>query len=617
MIIESNKYLNFYKLLNFDNLLVDSDNYDQKKKNKYNPSEYNNKRNNNTYNNLSKRRSSTHMNSSPRTHEKDENIRKNTQKKKVESFDSLNDSSSYNDDSINENELVVHNNPFDKKNREKKNYGNLEDNKFYDFNIIKYLMKYKNVVSNLNQDHFNKKDYSNESEGEVNDFVKLDQSNINSRGSYTSSHYNKGDVTNSSYDKSNSYSDDDYNDSDTSKFQENRYKHSYKNVKYNKSSDDYENDSNSSSNNNNNNNTYSDDDFNSYNRNRRNTQRKSKQMKNERFQKKNKKKNKIDQEDSTMSDEYNMNNDLYSNEYTNRSIFNDILHKAKKRKRFYDLISNINRMKNTFNVNNINKNKTIDFNYIENIDTISYFISIYNSEHIFQFDYYFLKFIAEICTTYNNYIKSYLININNNNNNNNNLKYRREDLDKIINQVEHFLNEVTKLIYVYTWCILYIFGHSYSYVKYAKYFYQKKSFFLLDKKPHFIFNQFSYVTQESFDNISHQNSNSNSNINEKDDIYKIKKNNNNINNEDHFDYRKHLYNNYNDDIPINHFFNPSNIVENLKYNYELKRNTSEFDNFNFNNLIHIYKNSYFQNIVDKLQLNLKFIDHILFTLDIY
>ncbi|CRG97039.1 conserved Plasmodium protein, unknown function [Plasmodium gallinaceum] len=436
MKLESNKYLNFYKLLNYGNFPY-NENYE----------------NNNIYDKNEKKKNSINVNSLF-NHE-------------------INVSDSYDNNSYEE---VLNN-------QNEKNPNNLKDTNFYEIDIIKYLMKYKDNVSNFSQGEFSKEDYS-----DSNDYVS-DESYV---------------IDENKNDKRENIQRD-------------------KNER-NESEDEIHNKNNDKNN------------------------------------EESKKTKKIFHR---LSDEYNLNHDAYQKTYTNKSIFNDILEKAKTKKAFYEFISKINKLKNSFDINDINKNKSIDTCYIENIDTISYFISIYNSDYIFQFDYFFLKFVAEITSTYNNYIKSYLMNSND-------IKSKKEELDKTINRLNIFLNEIIKLIYVYTWCLLYIFGHSYSYVKYAKYFYQKRSFFVLENKDQFIFNNFNYFTQEA----------SNSS-----------------------------------DLYMKSFYNPSNIVENLKYNYELKDNKEEFENFNFNNFLHIYKKSYFQNIVDKLHLNLKFIENILFTMN--
>ncbi|SBS91283.1 conserved Plasmodium protein, unknown function, partial [Plasmodium malariae] len=541
---KNNKYLNFYKLLNFDSCTT-----------------YNNEKNYefNKYQDFNFSKIS--MNS------------KRRRDKKCGNTTSGNDMNTFNETLFEADNLVNDNTYHDRKRSTQKRLSNFDDTNTYDFNIIKYLIKYKNVVSNFCQDDLNRKD-SIESEGDQNNFYLSGTNKHKVKNECTMYEKSKDYFLNSngSYDENRSLYESEYSSSGTgkrrsyyegSKCQDNS---GYESSKYESSQTDEP-----------------ESDVNEYEwgivqgdncRSNIKTERsKHKRGTNEKSKVEGRKVNRCNNERSkrkNLKSSYKYNtlnyNTIYQKEYSNKSLFHDILRKAKKRKKFYEVIGKINKLKNSFDLSNINKNKTIDLNYVENVDTISYFISIYNSDNIFQFDYYFLKFITEIITTYNNYIKCHLISESS-------IKFKKEILDKIINQIELFLNEITKLIYVYTWCVLYIFGHSYSYVKYAKYFYQKKSFFVLENKEQCVFNNFNYFLQDSG------------------------------------------HNNNSDNLHMNNYFTPLNIVENLKYNYELKRNVHEFDNFNFHNLIHIYKNSYFQNIVDKLHLNLKFIENILFTLD--
>ncbi|KJP87411.1 hypothetical protein AK88_02968 [Plasmodium fragile] len=461
-----------------------------------------------------------------------------------------------------------------------------------DFNIVKYLIKYRSVVGNFCQDDFNRKD-SFESEGQMKDVL---DSNSYEGGRDGRRAYHRG-----------SYSGDSLSDSGGtstngggSGYQESKYEES----------DNVHSDSGSRSGSqgrggSRGNSPSSDDersDDEGSDEERSDDQRSDSQY-SDGQPKRGKKKTKS----KGSPNRFITKDGIYQHEYTNKNIFNDILRKAKKKKKFYQVISNINKLKNSFDVNKINKNKMINLDYVENVDTISYFISLYNSDNIFQFDYYFLKFITEIATTYNSYMKAYLIPSQRT------ARYRKDELEKMTDEMEYFLKEMTKLIYVYTWCILHIFGHSYSYVKYAKYFYQKKSFFLLENKKQWVFKNFSYFAGESGTPFR----GSGDADKGEDGAGKRDSLGSEINLVSGANVGRgiNMGSGTNQDIHMNHFFSPHHVVENLKYNYELKKNTNQFNNINCADLIQIYKNSYFQNIVDKLHLNLKFIENIHFTLN--
>ncbi|ANQ11001.1 Uncharacterized protein PCOAH_00052650 [Plasmodium coatneyi] len=459
----------------------------------------------------------------------------------------------------------------------------------HDFNIVKYLMKYRNVVGNFCQDDFNRKD-SFDSDGEMKDVLNF---NINPGGAKWGMRPGTEGRNAGRAHHRGSYSEDSLSDSESRRSSTNGGESQYQESKYEESdnlgnSDNVHSESRSSSSEGG---VDSQGNFPSSDDQRSDSQYSGDESK--RGRKKTKSKG--------SPNRFITKDGIYQHEYTNKNIFNDILRKAKKKKKFYQVISNINKLKNSFDVNRINKNKMISLDYVENVDTISYFISLYNSDNIFQFDYYFLKFVTEIATTYNSYMKAYLIPSQRN------ARYKKDELEKMTDQMEYFLKEITKLIYVYTWCILHIFGHSYSYVKYAKYFYQKKSFFLLENKKQWVFKNFSYFAGEA-GTACRESGDADKG---EDGAGKRDSLGSGIN----LARGTNMESGTNGDVHMNHFFTPHHVVENLKYNYELKKNTNLFDKLSCADLIQIYKNSYFQNIVDKLHLNLKFIENIHFTLN--
>ncbi|SCN28727.1 conserved Plasmodium protein, unknown function [Plasmodium berghei] len=597
---KTNKYLNFYKLLNFNNMNFDYDIINENKskniQDRANDSNISNTKKNTNLVNKHKTVSKSHGKGGEETKKNSKHYHNHHERRKRAISDDTIVSDIDNKYHYSDNNKLF----FGKSNKiinldkSKYNYANTTENKkdiddinMQDFNITKYLNKYKTVLRKLCENDFNKNDTtSNDDEEQINtedyyDEKRSDKNlkNINNKhdNAYLRNNYNRNSM---------SYNTDTY-DSDVEResgSHSSGSKEEYYNSKHqnedNKPRGYNNNNSDSNSMRDNNSRYESDDSEGSY----QNTLYRGKD-KNSKKEKKNSKKSNIDNNSTTI---VHITNSMYkTDDISNKKIFNEILNKSKKKKKFYEIIRNINKLKNAFDVSNIQKNKNIDLNYVENIDTISYFISIFNSDNIFQFDYYFLKFIAEITTSYNNYIKKHIVD-------DNSVKIYGNDIDKLANEIKQYLNEVTKLIYVYTWCILYIFGHSYSYVKYAKYFYQKKSFFILENKKQCIFNNFNYCIQEN----EYKNGSGEGYTQETDqqsDAFYLQE--------------------AEDDVHLKNFFNPLNVVENLKYNYEIRRNLNEFNNFNFHNFINIYKNSYFQNIVDKLQLNIKFIENILFTID--
>ncbi|ETB61940.1 hypothetical protein YYC_01716 [Plasmodium yoelii 17X] len=590
---KTNKYLNFYKLLNFNNMDFDYDIINENKSknihDRTNDSNISNTKKNTNLVNKHKTVSKSRGKGGEKTKKDSKHYHKHHEKRKR----AISDGTIVSDIDNNKLDFGKSNKTTNLDKSKKYNYTNTTENKkdiddinMQDFNITKYLNKYKTVLRKLCENDFNKNDTtSNDDEEQIDTENYYDErrndknlKNINNKNgnAYLRNNYNRNSM---------SYNTDTY-DSDveresasySSGSKEGYYNSKHQN-EYNKPRG-YNNNSDSNSVEDSNSRYESEDSETSY----RNTLDRGK-YKNAKKEKNNSKKSTIDNNSTTIGNVYNS---MYkTDDISNKKIFNEILNKSKKKKKFYEIIRNVNKLKNAFDVSNIQKNKNIDLNYVENIDTISYFISIFNSDNIFQFDYYFLKFIAEITTSYNNYIKKHIVD-------DNSVKNYGNDIDKLANEIKQYLNEVTKLIYVYTWCILYIFGHSYSYVKYAKYFYQKKSFFILENKKQCIFNNFNYCIQEN----GYKNGSGEGYTQETDqqsDAFYLQE--------------------AEDDVHLKNFFNPLNVVENLKYNYEIRRNVNEFNNFNFHNFINVYKNSYFQNIVDKLQLNIKFIENILFTID--
>ncbi|CAD2114242.1 conserved Plasmodium protein, unknown function [Plasmodium vinckei] len=594
---KTNKYLNFYKLLNFNNMDFDYDIINENKsKNTHDRTSDSNIGNTKKNTNLVNKHKPASKSRSKGGEKTKKNSRHHHEKGKrailddtiVSDIDKKYHYNNHNKLYFGKSNKITHLNKSKRYNytNTKENKRDIDDISMQDFNITKYLNKYKTVLRKLCENDFNKDDAtSNDDEEQIDTENYYDErrsdnnlKNANNKygNSYSRNNYNRNSM---------SYNTDTY-DSDMereSATHSSGFKEGYYNSKHQGKDNKprgYNNNSDSNSIEDSNSRYESEDSEGSY----QNSLDREKN-KNGKKEKNNSKKSSIDNNNTTVGTVYNS---MYkSDDISNKKIFNEILNKSKKKKKFYEIIRNVNKLKNAFDVSNIQKNKNIGLNYVESIDTISYFISIFNSDNIFQFDYYFLKFIAEITTSYNNYIKKHIVD-------DNNVKNFENDIDKLANEIKQYLNEVTKLIYVYTWCILYIFGHSYSYVKYAKYFYQKKSFFILENKKQCIFNNFNYCIQENGYKTGSGEGYTQETDQQSDAFYLQEAE---------------------DDVHLKNFFNPLNIVENLKYNYEIRRNVSEFNNFNFHNFINVYKNSYFQNIVDKLQLNIKFIENILFTID--